>query len=63
MSRCQDIGNEHSPIAQWQSIRLLIEGLLVRVQLGEQVTRSEDFLPGVFALMAQCVHLVSINLL
>ena len=27
---------EHSPIAQWQSTRLLIAGLLVRVQLGEQ---------------------------
>ena len=27
---------EHSPIAQWQSTRLLIEWLLVRIQLGEQ---------------------------
>ena len=27
---------EHSPMAQWQSTRLLIEWLLVRIQLGEQ---------------------------
>lgn len=27
--------SRHSSIAQWQSIRLLTEGLLVRAQLGE----------------------------
>ena len=35
---------EHSPIAQWQSTRLLIERLLVRIQLGEQ--KAQALKPG-----------------
>ena len=36
----------YSSIAQWQSIRLLIEGLLVRVQLEEPNRQVRDFFPG-----------------
>ena len=36
----------YSSIAQWQSIRLLIEGLLVRVQLEEQDKAGPGSFPG-----------------
>ena len=39
--RCR-IGDFRSSVAQWQSIRLLTEGLLVRVQPGEPLFRHHN---------------------
>ena len=43
----------YSSIAQWQSIRLLIEGLLVRVQLEEPLSQVREFFSGL-VFYSQC---------
>src|SRR5690606_4894477 len=43
---CLNLAQRRSPVAQWQSTRLLTEGLLVRVQPGEPTQKPAAFASG-----------------
>ena len=51
----------YSSIAQWQSIRLLTEGLLVRAQLGElKKTRSFRYVFFVLLSLFICINMLTL---